>query len=79
MEVVIYKDLLFIFIFLISGLGIREFRKGDYCRYLAEFKTDQERKEAAELSLKGYEACYFGFSFISMQSIYLVFSNFVII
>ncbi|KAJ6718373.1 protein 14-3-3 PROTEIN [Salix purpurea] len=30
--------------------------KGDYCRYLAEFKTDQERKEAAELSLKGYEA-----------------------
>uniref|UniRef100_A0A5B7ARY3 Putative 14-3-3-like protein GF14 iota n=1 Tax=Davidia involucrata TaxID=16924 RepID=A0A5B7ARY3_DAVIN len=30
--------------------------KGDYCRYLAEFKTDQERKEAAEQSLKGYEA-----------------------
>ncbi|KAG8383041.1 hypothetical protein BUALT_Bualt05G0143200 [Buddleja alternifolia] len=30
--------------------------KGDYYRYLAEFKTDQERKEAAELSLKGYEA-----------------------
>ncbi|KAF9674367.1 hypothetical protein SADUNF_Sadunf10G0120000 [Salix dunnii] len=51
--------------------GIHEFRKGDYCRYLAEFKTDQERKEAAELSLKGYEACYFGFSFINMQSIYV--------
>lgn len=33
-------------------------RKGDYFRYLAEFKTDQERKEAAEQSLKGYEACY---------------------
>ncbi|XP_073314659.1 14-3-3-like protein GF14 iota [Primulina huaijiensis] len=29
---------------------------GDYFRYLAEFKTDQERKEAAEQSLKGYEA-----------------------
>lgn len=32
-------------------------RKGDYYRYLAEFKIDQERKEAAEQSLKGYEAC----------------------
>ncbi|XP_044490871.1 14-3-3-like protein GF14 iota [Mangifera indica] len=30
--------------------------KGDYYRYLAEFKTDQERKESAEQSLKGYEA-----------------------
>ncbi|XWS64195.1 hypothetical protein CRYUN_Cryun06bG0165400 [Craigia yunnanensis] len=30
--------------------------KGDYYRYVAEFKTDQERKEAAEQSLKGYEA-----------------------
>ncbi|CAA2998252.1 14-3-3 GF14 iota [Olea europaea subsp. europaea] len=30
--------------------------KGDYFRYLAEFKTDQERKEAADLSLKGYES-----------------------
>lgn len=30
--------------------------KGDYFRYLAEFKTDEERKEAAEQSLKGYEA-----------------------
>ncbi|KAL9997330.1 putative 14-3-3 protein [Helianthus debilis subsp. tardiflorus] len=28
----------------------------DYFRYLAEFKTDQERKEAADQSLKGYEA-----------------------
>ncbi|KAF5745429.1 14-3-3-like protein GF14 iota-like [Tripterygium wilfordii] len=31
--------------------------KGDYYRYLAEFKVDQERKEASEQSLKGYEAC----------------------
>ncbi|KAK6788500.1 hypothetical protein RDI58_012298 [Solanum bulbocastanum] len=30
--------------------------KGDYFRYLAEFKTDAERKEASEQSLKGYEA-----------------------
>ncbi|PSS28827.1 14-3-3-like protein GF14 iota, partial [Actinidia chinensis var. chinensis] len=30
--------------------------KGDYFRYLAEFKTGQERKEAAEQSLAGYEA-----------------------
>ncbi|XP_028075525.1 14-3-3-like protein GF14 iota [Camellia sinensis] len=31
-------------------------RKGDYYRYLAEFKTDQEKKKVAEQSLKGYEA-----------------------
>ncbi|XP_058081063.1 14-3-3-like protein GF14 iota [Magnolia sinica] len=30
--------------------------KGDYYRYLAEFKTHQEKKEAADQSLKGYEA-----------------------
>ncbi|XP_047330707.1 14-3-3-like protein GF14 iota [Impatiens glandulifera] len=30
--------------------------KGDYYRYLAEFKTDDDRKEASEQSLKGYEA-----------------------
>ncbi|XP_073005049.1 14-3-3-like protein GF14 iota [Typha latifolia] len=30
--------------------------KGDYFRYLAEFKTDQEKKEAADQSLKGYQA-----------------------
>ncbi|XWS69638.1 hypothetical protein CRYUN_Cryun04dG0196000 [Craigia yunnanensis] len=29
--------------------------KGDYYRYVAEFKSDKERKEAAEQSLKGYE------------------------
>uniref|UniRef100_A0A803KVQ5 14-3-3 domain-containing protein n=1 Tax=Chenopodium quinoa TaxID=63459 RepID=A0A803KVQ5_CHEQI len=33
--------------------------KGDYFRYLAEFKSDQERKDAAEQSLNGYEACFF--------------------
>jgi 14-3-3 protein epsilon len=31
-------------------------RKGDYYRYLAEFKTGNERKEAADQSLKAYEA-----------------------
>ncbi|KAF6159670.1 hypothetical protein GIB67_029928 [Kingdonia uniflora] len=30
--------------------------KGDYFRYLVEFKTDQERKDVADQSLKGYEA-----------------------
>ncbi|RZC88865.1 hypothetical protein C5167_031238 [Papaver somniferum] len=30
--------------------------KGDYYRYLAEFKTDQERKDAADQSFKGYQA-----------------------
>ncbi|KAI3987764.1 hypothetical protein MKX01_028498 [Papaver californicum] len=29
---------------------------GDYYRYLAEFKTDQERKDAADQSFKGYQA-----------------------
>ncbi|KAJ0721156.1 putative 14-3-3 protein [Helianthus annuus] len=40
------------------------YRKGDYYRYLAEFKTDQERKDAAEQSLKGYEARFTIFSFL---------------
>ncbi|KAG6755223.1 hypothetical protein POTOM_041041 [Populus tomentosa] len=30
-------------------------RKGDYYRYLAEFKSGNERKEAADQSLKAYE------------------------
>jgi hypothetical protein len=30
-------------------------RKGDYFRYLAEFKTGNERKEAADQSLKAYQ------------------------
>ncbi|KAL5723131.1 Growth-regulating factor 12 [Ranunculus cassubicifolius] len=30
--------------------------KGDYYRYLAEFKTDEAKKEAADESLKGYQA-----------------------
>ncbi|KAE8700541.1 14-3-3-like protein D [Hibiscus syriacus] len=30
--------------------------KGDYYRYMAEFKTDDERKEAADQSLKAYQA-----------------------
>ncbi|CAI0463087.1 unnamed protein product [Linum tenue] len=36
---------------------IKSYRqKGDYFRYLAEFKTESEKKEAADQSLKGYEA-----------------------
>jgi len=30
-------------------------RKGDYYRYLAEFRSADERKEAADQSLKSYE------------------------
>ncbi|CAK9137437.1 unnamed protein product [Ilex paraguariensis] len=30
--------------------------KGDYCRYLAEFKAGNDRKEVADQSLKAYEA-----------------------
>ncbi|CAL9103939.1 unnamed protein product [Musa textilis] len=31
-------------------------QNGDYYRYIAEFKTEEERKEAADQSLKGYQA-----------------------
>ncbi|KAM7252951.1 hypothetical protein ACFE04_025569 [Oxalis oulophora] len=31
-------------------------RKGDYFCYLSEFKTDQQRKDDVDQSLKGYEA-----------------------
>ncbi|XP_038897766.1 14-3-3-like protein isoform X2 [Benincasa hispida] len=31
-------------------------RKGDYCRYLAEFKSGDECKQVADQSLKSYEA-----------------------
>ncbi|XP_043723592.1 14-3-3-like protein GF14 iota [Telopea speciosissima] len=32
--------------------------KGDYYRYLAEFKTEEDRKDVADQSLKGYEAAF---------------------
>uniref|UniRef100_A0A7N0VFF8 14-3-3 domain-containing protein n=1 Tax=Kalanchoe fedtschenkoi TaxID=63787 RepID=A0A7N0VFF8_KALFE len=32
--------------------------KGDYCRYLTEFKTGIEKKEAADQSLKAYETAW---------------------
>ncbi|XP_039131157.1 14-3-3-like protein GF14 iota [Dioscorea cayenensis subsp. rotundata] len=31
--------------------------KGDYYRYLAEFKSEQDKKEAADQSMKAYQAC----------------------
>lgn len=37
--------------------------KGDYHRYLAEFKTGAERKEAAECTLTAYKAAQVWFSF----------------
>ena len=48
-------------------------RKGDYYRYLAEFRADDERKETADLSMKAYQvgnfvlvfyATSFGFQFV---------------
>ena len=30
-------------------------RKGDYYRYLAEFKTGDDRKEVADQSMKAYQ------------------------
>lgn len=38
--------------------------KGDYHRYLAEFKTGAERKEAAEKTLTAYKAAEVCFSFL---------------
>ncbi|KAF1867435.1 hypothetical protein Lal_00049864 [Lupinus albus] len=32
--------------------------KGDYYRYLAEFKSGDDRKEAADQSMKAYQHCY---------------------
>lgn len=43
--------------FVCDGRGSR---KGDYYRYLAEFKTGAERKEAADQSLKAYQVCLRG-------------------
>lgn len=31
------------------------YRKGDYYRYLAEFKTGTDKKEVSDLSLKAYQ------------------------
>lgn len=33
-------------------------RKGDYYRYLAEFKTENKRKEVADQSLKAYQVSF---------------------
>lgn len=38
----------------LSGLFC-DCRKGDYYRYLAEFKTGDERKEVADQSMKAYQ------------------------
>ena len=34
-------------------------RKGDYYRYLAEFKTGDDKKEAADQSMKAYQVCIY--------------------
>lgn len=43
-------------------------RKGDYYRYLAEFKTGNEKKEAADQSLKAYQVCSFYICFGFLRS-----------
>lgn len=50
-------------------------RKGDYYRYLAEFKFGDEKKEAAANSMKAYEvACQFLNYFIAFTTlIFLLF------
>ncbi|PHT59457.1 14-3-3 protein 7 [Capsicum baccatum] len=50
--------------------------RGDYYRYLAEFKTDQEKKEASEQSLKGYEASYLTIFTLSQLGLALNYSVF---
>lgn len=42
----------------LTYVSVVTFRKGDYYRYLAEFKTGNERKEAADQSLKAYQVYY---------------------
>ena len=41
-------------------------RKGDYYRYLAEFKSAEDRKEAADQSLKAYEVCFTWFLLLNL-------------
>lgn len=43
--------------------------KGDYHRYLAEFKTGGERKEAAESTLTAYKSAQVNFFFLNLLSV----------
>lgn len=46
-------------------------RKGDYYRYLAEFKEGDDRTEAADQSLKAYEVCFIEFSLLDIYHLIL--------
>lgn len=41
--------------------------KGDYYRYLAEFKNGDERKEAADHSMEAYQVCLYSELLISLR------------
>ena len=54
-----YFGILFVMMYLIS-CGFIWFRKGDYYKYLAKFKSSDDRKDVADLYLKAYEVfCYY--------------------
>ena len=52
-------------------------RKGDYYRYLAEFRADDERKETADLSMKAYQVGNFVLVFYA-SSYYYFFDNLIV-
>lgn len=49
--------------------------KGDYHRYLAEFKTGNERKEAAENTLNAYKAAQVWFDFDFIWLLFVIIYN----
>lgn len=46
--------------------GLFGCRKGDYYRYLSEFKMGDERKEAADQSMKAYQASLLWLTYVKL-------------
>ena len=68
----------FFFMYLLLLLFTLEYcRKGDYYRYLAEFKVGNEKKEAADHSMKAYEVYnkLFTFKLIFSNHFYMLSTN----